>query len=173
MRAPADVFVPLLQRRAAADPDGLYARYLGQPISFAAMDRRSDALAWALRRHGVGRGDRIALMLRSRPEVVALLFAIAKLGAVWVPVNVQARGDNLGFVLTHSAPKMVVADPDLVPVIAAAAPALSPIHTLGAGAPGTAGDLAAAATPEPFSEPPPGAGDLFAVMYTSGTTGEP
>ena len=173
LHGPAAGFVPLLRHRATADPGGLYARHLGAPITFAELDRRSDALAQALVRQGVAQGDRIALMLRNRPEVVALLFAIAKLGAVWIPVNVQSRGSNLGFVLSHSAPRMIVADPELVPAIQDRG-AGAPILTLAAGqaTPGTMGDLVPAG-PEPLDLPPPSAGDLFAIMYTSGTTGEP
>lgn len=170
---PATGFVPLLRDRAQSLPDGLYARHLGRPITFAELDRQSDALASALRDAGLARGDRVALMLRNRPEVVALLFAIAKLGAVWVPVNVESRGDNLRHVLGHSMPRMVVADPDRVPVVLETA-VEAPVHTLGTGerVARAAGDLVPSGAAR-FDAGPPAAGDLFAIMYTSGTTGAP
>lgn len=173
VRAPASGFVPLLRGRAQTRPDALYARYLGAPITFAELDRLSDQLAAALQNTGLAKGERIALMLRNRPEVAALLFAIAKLGAVWVPVNVQSRGDNLSYVLTHSMPRMVVADPELLPVLLETG-VQAPLHTLGIGepAPGASGDLETSGQAR-FSGAPPAASDLFAIMYTSGTTGPP
>ena len=64
-------------------------------------------------------GDRVALMLRNGETALAMMLAIARIGAVWVPLNTQAVGDNLAYVLAHSEPRIVVAEPDLMPAIAA------------------------------------------------------
>ena len=80
-------FAPLLVRRARHNPAGLFARYEGAPISFAELDRMASALASWMRRIGLAPGDAVALMLHNSPLALALLFAIAKARAVWVPVN--------------------------------------------------------------------------------------
>ena len=54
-------------------------------------------------------------MLRNSETALALMFAIARIGAVWVPVNTQAVGDNLAYVLSHSGPRAIIAEPDLMP----------------------------------------------------------
>ena len=72
-----------------------------------------------MREIGLAPGDAVALMIRNSPIAVALLFAIAKARAIWVPINVQGRGENLGYIFNHSGPKLVIADPDLLPVITA------------------------------------------------------
>jgi crotonobetaine/carnitine-CoA ligase len=127
-----------------------------------------------LKKEGIKKGDRIALMIHNSPAALALLFAIAKTGAVWVPINVQARGDNLAYVLSHSAPDRLIAEHDLLPVIedSGASLAADRIWTLGAP------DAVRAVEPlleisATFHGPLPAADDQFAIMYTSGTTGKP
>src|SRR3954462_11950422 len=71
------------------------------------------ALAVWLRRIGLAPGDPVALMIRNSPVALALLFAIARARAVWVPINVQGRGENLRCIIEHSNPKLVIAEPEL------------------------------------------------------------
>lgn len=169
-----DGFVGRLAARAAAEPSGLFARFCGDPVTYKDLDRRSNGLAEWLKREGIVKGDRIALMIHNSPTALALLFAIAKTGAVWVPINVQARGDNLAYVLSHSAPDRLIVEHDLLPVIEDSGAALAADRTWTLGAP----DAVRAVEPlleisATFHGPLPTADDLFAIMYTSGTTGKP
>ncbi|MFY2763884.1 olefin beta-lactone synthetase [Arenimonas sp. MALMAid1274] len=66
-------------------PDG-YARY-DLTLSYRELDARSDAIAAGLGRHGIARGDRVALMVRPSPEFFLLMFALFKRGAVPVLVD--------------------------------------------------------------------------------------
>ena len=103
-----DGFLPLLTRRVQTDPAGLFARYEGAPLTFGELDRMASALAAWMRAIGLVPGDAVALMIRNSPLALALLFAIAKARAVWVPINVQSRGENLGYIFIeddrHSSP---------------------------------------------------------------------
>ena len=63
-------FVDLLGRTARADPDRVFARFDGAPMTFGALHRRSDALASSLRRLGVEPGARVAVMLRNSPAAL-------------------------------------------------------------------------------------------------------
>ncbi len=169
-----DGFAGHLATRAGAEAAGLFARFNGDPITFADLHHRSDALAGWLRRSGISKGDRIALMIRNSPTALALLFAIAKAGAVWVPVNVQARGDNLAYILSHAAPVRLIADHDLLPVIEHSGAQLKADSIWTLGAPDAVRAVEPLlATDARFDEPSPGADDPFAIMYTSGTTGKP
>ena len=87
-------FAGLFAAIAAAEPGRLYATFDGAPITFGDLDRMAGALAAGLSALGVARGDRIAVMLRNSPASLALLFAIARAGFVWVPVmcSCAARG---------------------------------------------------------------------------------
>jgi crotonobetaine/carnitine-CoA ligase len=165
-----DGFLPLLGRRAQADPAGLFARYEGEALTFGALDRMAGALAIWMRGIGLEPGDAVALMIRNSPAALALLFAIAKARAIWVPVNAQSRGENLGYILDHAHPKLVIAEAELRAVIAESGAALDATQVFGVE---TAQEIAIRAVPATWSETPPAADDTFAVMYTSGTTGRP
>ena len=102
------------------------------------------------------------------PNSLAMLFAIAKARAVWVPVNTASVGDNLAYILDHCEPALVVADDDLVPAVAATAATAAILRTSEA-----AGVMSEASVPSAADGPPVGADDPFAIMYTSGTTGPP
>ncbi|SDG93135.1 class I adenylate-forming enzyme family protein [Bosea robiniae] len=166
-----DGFVALLTARAAAEPDRIYARFGGEPVSYGEIERRSAAFAAHLRAQGIVAGDRVAVMMRNSIATIAVVFGLARAGVAWVPVNAQQRGEGLNYLLTHSSPRLVVADAELAPQIAEA---MGPDATLPVllHAPDGALD-AVLATPVRFDEPAPAADAVFAIMYTSGTTGRP
>ena len=164
-------FVSLLTARAATAPEQVYARFCGEPVTYAEIERRSAAFAAHLRMRGIVAGDRVAVMMRNSIATIAVVFGLARAGVAWVPVNAQQRGEGLRYLLTHSQPRLVVADAELVPQIAEAMGPEAELPLL-AHAPG--GELdAILAEPAGFAEPAPSAGAVFAIMYTSGTTGRP
>ena len=167
-------FVRLFTLAARTGRARLFARFNGEALSFATLDRQSDSMAAELRRLGLKPGDRVALMLRNSPLVLSTLFGLAKAGLVWVPINAQQRGEGLRYILEHSEPGAVIAEAEFLPVIAetGAVPAGTPVIVQG--------DPAAALRLETllesgaaFEEAPPAPDDTFAIMYTSGTTGRP
>lgn len=166
-----DGFVGLLTARAAAEPDRIYARFCGEPVSYAELERSSAAFAAHLRSRGIVAGDRVAVMMRNSIATIAVVFGLARAGVAWVPVNAQQRGEGLRYLLTHSQPRLVVADADLAPQIAEAMGPGSALPAL-LHEPGGALDTVLAGR-ERFDEPAPGPDAVFAIMYTSGTTGRP
>ncbi|MSO92831.1 MAG: ATP-dependent acyl-CoA ligase [Rhodospirillales bacterium] len=169
-----DGFVPLLTRTARESPQRLFASFNGNPIRFQDVDRESSALAHWLRRQGLGIGDAVAVMARNGRVTLALMFAMAKAGAVWVPVNVRSQGENLGYILDHASPKLVIADHDLVAAIKESGAKIegAAVAVIGKAEAPTAVEPALADA-RPFRESPPHADRPFAIMYTSGTTGRP
>src|SRR5262245_58492263 len=165
-----DGFVALFARLAAAAPERIFARIGERALTFGALDRRSAALADCLCRNGAQSGDRVALMLRNGETALALMLAIARMGAIWVPVNTQAVGDNLAYVLAHSSPRIVVVEPDLMPAIAACGADLRSAVIVDTDAL-PSDQQGASASPAPAASV--GCDAPFAIMYTSGTTGRP
>jgi carnitine-CoA ligase len=166
-----DGFLPLFAEKAASQPNRFFARFPDRVITFGALDRMSSVLAHWLVSRGVAAGDHVALMMRNSPVSLTLLYAIAKADAVWVPINVAARGDNLGYILGHSSPKLVVADDEVIATIAACGAPVSSRQVA------TASEAEAAMRGQPaLQELAPAATDPdrpYAIMYTSGTTGRP
>jgi crotonobetaine/carnitine-CoA ligase len=164
-----DGFLPLLTRRAQGNPARLFARYEGEALTFSALDRMATALAIWMRGIGLAPGDAVALMIRNSPVALALLFAIAKARAVWVPINVQSRGENLGYIFNHAGPKLVIAEAELHATISETGAKLAGTQLFSTEAVQSIADDEA----QGWNEAPPTADETFAVMYTSGTTGRP
>jgi carnitine-CoA ligase len=164
-----DGFIVPFTRLAAASPERVFARIRERTLTFGALDQRSAVLADWLCRNGTQPGDRVALMLRNGETALAMMLAIARISAVWVPVNTQAVGDNLAYVLAHSGPRIAIAESDLMQAIAACGADLQSTLKVEAGALPLGGRSAAsrcAAASIAVDAP-------FAIMYTSGTTGRP
>jgi crotonobetaine/carnitine-CoA ligase len=167
----SDGFVGLLRARATDDPGGVYARFNGEPLTFAALDRQASSFAHELRARGVRHGDRVAVMMRNGIEAIAVIFGLAKAGVAWIPVNVQQRGQGLAYLLSHPEPRLIIVDRDLVGVVTETLPeadrAPLVVH-------GPAGELSGVLSAgHGFDEPATAPDDVFAIMYTSGTTGRP
>ncbi|HEY0833858.1 MAG TPA: AMP-binding protein [Azospirillum sp.] len=135
--------------------------------SFTALDRDSDAVAHALRRRGVARGDRVALLAENTIDTVVALYGVLKAGAVVVPLHPTIKRDKLAFVLNDCGVRAVIAPPACAGEVGpAVADAPSVRDTLWLGEAPEDGD-------GPFDEPRLIDADLAAIIYTSGSTGRP
>ncbi len=155
------VFAPLAAREAPVLmlPDG-------GALSGAAFHALALGLAGRLVDEGVGAGDRVAAQVAKSPAALALYAACVAAGAVFLPMNTAYTPAEVEHFLTDAAPRVLVHDP------AAGLGGLAARHrvralTLDAGGRGT---LAPTAPLAPVAR---GAGDLAALLYTSGTTGRP
>jgi len=140
-------------------------------LTFAEIDRRTGELALALRELGARPGDRVAVMLRNVPEFPLLWLALAKLGAVLVPVNTNYRELDGAHVLAHSGARFAVGGNEFVDLLARIAPDTAVERVL------TPAQLAEL-VPDPAAEDEPvrfhAVGEQPAnIQYTSGTTGAP
>src|SRR4051794_40941635 len=61
---------------------------------------------------GLSPGDRVAIVMRNRPEYLEALFAVWHAGLVAVPVNARLHRDEIAYILEHSGAAVVVADPE-------------------------------------------------------------
>lgn len=161
----------VFRERLAAAPDAPFVHFGDGWYSLAQLDERSDRLAAGLAALGVKRGDHIASLLPNRIETVDLLLAVAKLGAVQVPLNYWLKGEFLEYQLADCGARLLIADG---PGYEAAAPQLRGTeiaHTIQveADAGGTIQYPDLLGTRERF-ETPSRPGDLLSIMYTSGTT---
>ena len=100
----------LLEYRARHTPDFIFGVYEDWEISCSTLQARVNGLANGLAGVGVLPGQHVAVMLPNHPDHVFTIFALAELGAVWIPVNVNLRGPSLDFVFQKSAPSTVIVD---------------------------------------------------------------
>ena len=158
----------------------------GRRSSYADIDALSLGLAASLRAHGVGRGDRVALFLDNSEHMVAAVYAVLRIGAVFMPVNTLTKADKLAYVLEDAEAAALVTQHALAEV-ARQALAMAPCvrncwladDGYAAPAPGIVGQLAyppACDGPGDVRLEPPANlidQDLAAIIYTSGSTGRP
>jgi acyl-CoA synthetase (AMP-forming)/AMP-acid ligase II len=88
------------------------------------LDAVSDALARGLARRGVGKGDRVGILMKNRLEVAWTMLATVKLGAISVPLNFRLLARELLPMSEDSAPRVVVTEADLAGLLEPAHSAL-------------------------------------------------
>jgi fatty-acyl-CoA synthase len=153
---------------ARVSPDRLALVYGGERIGYAALDGRLKAAAGLLTARGIGKGDIVAALMKNSAAFIELALAVSHIGAVFLPVNFRLAAEEVGYILDHGGAKLLFVDEELLPAagafaakIGVGARAQSDSRLLGQGAPVAARGAALAP------------GDLFRLMYTSGTTDHP
>lgn len=166
----------------SADPGRLAIRHIGadgtrRDWTFGALKQASDALATAFRARGIGRGDRVAVLLAQSPEVLITHLAVYRLGGIVLPLFTLFGPDALAYRLADSGARAVVTDGanlDKVMALRPDLPDLAQVWSLDpAPAPvrGFHDDIAAAHGRPVMAETD--ADDPALLIYTSGTTGPP
>jgi fatty-acyl-CoA synthase len=149
-----------LRDRAGLHPERIAVKSAGGEIalSYADLNGLANRAAQALVEAGVGPGERVAIALGNDPLVLALYFAAAKLGAIFLPLNTRLAAPELSFQIADAEPRLVICGAD--------------VELEGAGQVVREAAFRAALpkrAPEP--ELAPGGEVPQVIMYTSGTTG--
>jgi crotonobetaine/carnitine-CoA ligase len=146
-------------------------------LSYSAFAAHVDAAARALHARGIGAGDRVGVMATNSTNLVTLLFALARLGAILVPVNPEFGAREAGYILQHAGVRAVATLPARYATACEAVAALRPAPWFflleGAHPELPTFDAMLDAAPT-ASAPNAGSADATVLMlYTSGTTGFP
>lgn len=161
----AETHAALLISAAATRPDHVLLDWQGRAITTDEVCQQAQTLAAGLRAAGVQAGDAVALMLDNHPDHVALIFALALSGAVWVPLNPKLKGPAIRHIIQVTDPVLGVADDGHAANIRETGFS-RPVLTLA--------DLMATTT---GTTPPAGEGltgeSTRTILFTSGTTGAP
>jgi crotonobetaine/carnitine-CoA ligase len=173
----------LLDTAAAAAPEATAWNFFeaGEVATYAQVRAAVNRLANGLRARGVVRGDHVAVMLPNVAAMPTTWLALAKLGAVMVPVNINYTARELDYVLTDSDARFLVIHAECLPALTdllAFPPLLAEDRVFVVGGDGASGysDWAAlsAGQRETFeASASVGLDDLMNIQYTSGTTGFP
>jgi fatty-acyl-CoA synthase len=152
----------------------------GREFSNAEFDGRVNRMAHALGKLGIGKGERVAVLMLNSGEFLEIFFACAKTGAIMVPINFHLAAPELMYVLRDCSPRALIYSSDFAEKIRAIKDAGLPIpHYFRHGSDRlqdepSLNDLVA---PLPAHEPIPASeitlNDPLFIMYTSGTSGDP
>lgn len=147
-------------------------------LTFKEFDGMVNRIAAGLEKHGIKRGDHVALLLGIQMEFPLSFFALMKLGAIVVPLNTRFKGEELAYEINDSESKVLIVDEEYWPFIDSVRDQLKTIEKIFYnGTHASEGTL-------PFSLLKGNKEDVFkraalsesddaAIMYTSGTTGRP
>ena len=166
----------VLGHHADRFPDRPCLVWDGAPITYAELHRRTERTAAGLAALGIRPGDVVALLLYNCPEFVEAMFALARLGAIFMPINWRLAPDEVAYIAGHAGARLVVSEPELAPLADAAAKSGRDARIAGVG--GTLpGWLAFEALRDGGAADVPLADvagdDVHRLMYTSGTTARP
>ena len=181
--ADAPTVTEALRRTAANNPDIVAVRTPDDSLSltWSALLGRVDAVAGGLAKLGVGRGDTVAIMLGNRPEFHIVDLAAAMLGATPFSIYVTYPAEEIRYLCSDAATKLVIVEQSYLPLMLKARSELPELDSVivvdGDAPPGTMSlaevegsnpgfDVTAAADAI-------GPDDLMTLIYTSGTTGPP
>ena len=162
---------------------GKYGEYVslafeGRRYTNLDQQREASRLAHALRRLGVGVGDRVVVMLPNCPEVTESYGAILRCGGVIVPIIFLLGDREVAHILADSEAKVVITAADMLWKVEAqlgVLPTLQHVLLVDGGGDGRTRSLAAekAGEPDAFPTVDRRPDDLAVILYTSGTTGVP
>ncbi len=164
-------------RHAAASPRKLALRCDGETLTYAQLAARIEALSCLLAgRFGLAAGDRVAHLGLNSPELLVLLYACARLGAMLVPLNWRLASPELAFIIGDAEPKVLAIEAEFRHHLGAILAAVPEMALIGLD-PGVDGASPIAAMfaedrAAPISQSG-GFDDKVLLVYTSGTTGRP
>jgi len=173
-------FADAYERVAAVVPDAPCQRQAGRVVTWAAFDRRANALAADLLAAGLGEQAKVAAYLTNCPEYLETYVAAFKAGLVPVNTNFRYGAEEVRYLLDNADAEAVVFDTSFAPVLDEARPRLPNVrrwYGVGDGAPlppwavpydgvvGAGRDRVAG----PWGRSP----DHLLMLYTGGTTGTP
>ncbi|HEV3037470.1 MAG TPA: amino acid adenylation domain-containing protein [Candidatus Angelobacter sp.] len=155
----------LFEEAAGRMPHAIAVAGPDQTLTYDALNRKANQLAWRLRELGVRRGDRAGICLDRSAEMLVAIFATLKLGAAYVPLDPESPPERLKAVVDDAAVALVVTHENMLE------------HFSEPGVRMLALDREVAVIAENPDHSPPaneaGGADIAYVVYTSGSTGKP
>jgi len=146
--------------QARRTPDAIAVRFETQALTYAELERQSDALAAILQSHGVGLETLVGLRVERSPEMVAALLAILKAGGAYIPLAPVQPSERLALMLADARPLLLLTQRSLAAHLPPYAGVVLCLDEL---------DLSDD-KPAPVAVAPD---NLAYVIYTSGSTGHP
>ena len=158
------MIVSALSKLAERDPERIFATLNGEHLTIGHLHQAASSFAEHITARGLRPGDRAAVMMQNSLEAICVVYGLGLAGVAWVPVNPRLVGQSLSYLLDHSEPQLVICDEEF----------RTSVHVSDLITHGPEGRLNAILNAQvTFDASARSDDDLFAIMYTSGTTGPP
>ena len=176
------ILTPLdfLTRSYAVYPDKTAVVHGDKRYSYREFGERVYRLASALKKIGVGKGDKVAFICPNIPPLLEAHYAVPIIGAALVSINIRLAAGEVSYIIDHSDAKVVVADSEFAGLVD---PEQLPkvetyINVCDVSNEKALGDLEyeqflTTGSPEPMAADVDSEDQLITINYTSGTTGRP
>jgi crotonobetaine/carnitine-CoA ligase len=167
----------VLDHRAAAMADKDFLRFRDGSFSYARFAETASRFAAGLSRHGLGKGSVVPTFLANGGPAVATWFALMRLGAVWVPINTEFRGEQLAAAINATLADTIIVDGTHLELIQAVLPALTALRRVlvhDGPMPASGAIDYIAFQPEPHGDVPAVGvvrAEVAMIQFTSGSTG--
>lgn len=165
----------LLDRAVAESPDRPAVSDGATTLSYAELDRAVARVAGGLSARGIGKGDRVAIIVDNRIEFLLVALACAKLAAIFVPMGLRLRAPEISYICQTSGARLLIHDADLAGILPAPedTPQIEERFSV-AGATDGSSDFSKLMDAEPLEAAPElHEDDPYCIFFTSGTTGKP
>ena len=165
---------------ASLHPDKPAIIFEGKTFTYKDLNERVNQTAHMLQGIGVGKGDRVGVLMYNTNQLVEIFFALGKIGAILVPLNTRFVSAELEYIIKDSRLDVLILGEAFIGVLEPLSGSL-PIkkgHNLCLGKPPAwarsyEDEMAQQPVSEPAVDEPAGGEDAVIIMYTSGTTGAP
>src|SRR6185312_2043314 len=159
---PPPVSVPaLFAEQVARVPEAVAVTFDGNSVTYRELEEAANRLAHFLIGHGVGAGQRVAVLLERSSSAIVTMLAVLKTGAAYLAIDPALPGARIAFMMGDAAPVAVVTTAGLRDRIAT-----RDLLVIDADDPDVDAEPGTAL-------PGPGPDDIAYLIYTSGTTGVP
>lgn len=153
---------------ARVSPDRIALIYGRERVSYAALAERLRAAAGLLEARGIAKGDIVGILMKNSAAFIELALAASHIGAVLLPINFRLAAEEVAYILEHAGAKLLFVDEELLTSaggfsakVSVDAAAQSDSRLLARGTQPATGGASLVS------------GDLYRLMYTSGTTDRP
>lgn len=118
----------VLERNAELFPDKEAIVFEKRRITYKELNERVNALANALLKLGIKKGDIVSILLNNCSEYIEITFAVNKIGAVWLPLNYRLAGEEFKYMLNNSEAKLIFSEKEFIGTINGISQDLSYLH---------------------------------------------
>jgi len=179
-----DVLSPVkfLVRSAMVFPDKEAVIYGDQRRTYGQFFLRVNRLASALKKRGIGKGDKVAFICPNTPPMLEAHYAVPMIGAALVSINIRLSSGEISYIINHSDSKALFVDNEFADLVTSTLPELKKVQTvvnicdISADTPLDGPDyetFLAEGDPDPVEIDVEDERQVATINYTSGTTGLP